>query len=403
MADEPRRLAQLEQVVARASHRPARRRFSRGMNLSQRGVVVADEHPHHARDAPTARRRSPWSSGSASPGPSRSAGRPARVTMRRVADVEPVTERTAIEQAMSQWVSAHRPLPDVDAHRFPGRHAVSGGLVTGSSRFMAASLARSRASARRARGRRRPGTGRRSGSVRRISTGCSASATGVPTSASSYGPALAGGVARPGVPGARHDALVVGDRAVLDVHPVAERAARRLVEAGARRLARPAARDPTSSCRGCAGRGCAMLAASWSSQPRHASRRAPASRWRAPPTRPSVEKSASGPTPSFPSTSADELLHARVARGVGDQHARQRPDLHRQAVVARRLEPGVLAVGVELLVGRLRPGVVRLRLALERVQRPGRRPRVVVPGVLDVLGDLRGVEGARPSRGRCRG
>ncbi len=46
-------------------------------------------------------------------------------------------------------------------------------------------------------------------------------------------PALAGGVARPDVPGGRRDDLVVLDLAVLHLDPVAERAADRLGRAPA--------------------------------------------------------------------------------------------------------------------------------------------------------------------------
>ena len=53
------------------------------------------------------------------------------------------------------------------------------------------------------------------------------------------GAGLAVGVARAGVPGARHDALVVGDLLVVDDDPVGEAAARRFHEADALRALRP--------------------------------------------------------------------------------------------------------------------------------------------------------------------
>jgi hypothetical protein len=56
------------------------------------------------------------------------------------------------------------------------------------------------------------------------------------------------------------------------------------------------------------------------------------------------------------------FLGRLVAGGEHGQHARQRADLHRLAVEGRRLEPGVLAVVLEV-------GVLRLRLALVGVQR----------------------------------
>ena len=241
--------------------------------------------------------------------------------------------------------------------------------------------------------------------VRRISIGCSGSATGVPISASSYGPAASLRVARAGVPRARHDALVVGDRAVVDVHPVAERAARRLVEA----------RRPIASAghvRGLplrvvvdaqlAGRPCSRPARRPS---RPSSRRAPASRCRAPRRGRASRTAPRGRRSSCLQHGADQLLHARVPGHVRDEHARQRTDLHRLVVVARRLQPRVLLSSVSSRsYGGVGPGVVRRGLALETDAAPSSSPPLVlVPGVRDVLGDLRRDRTARPSTGRGRG
>ncbi len=72
-------------------------------------------------------------------------------------------------------------------------------------------------------------------------------------------------------------------------------------------------------------------------------------------TRPRVENSASGPTPSVFSTSPTSSFTRGWPRDVRHQHARQRPDFHRLVVVARRLQPGILLVGVEMLVRGLGP------------------------------------------------
>ena len=80
-----------------------------------------------------------------------------------------------------------------------------------------------------------------------------------------------------------------------------------------------------------------------------------------------------------------------MPRSVGDEHARQRPNFHRLFVIARRLEPGILVLGIEELIRRFRAGVVGRGLALRWVQ----SLRFIVigePGVLDVLGDLGRVE-----------
>ena len=76
--------------------------------------------------------------------------------------------------------------------------------------------------------------------VRRISSGCSGFTSGwLSTSAASYGPHLPLRVPGRAVPGARDHALIAGDLAVLDLDPVAQRAARRVEVAVPLRLGRP--------------------------------------------------------------------------------------------------------------------------------------------------------------------
>ena len=186
------------------------------------------------------------------------------------------------------------------------------------------------------------------------------------------------GVARARVPGARHDALVVDDRIVADMDPVAERAARRLVEAGPEAIARPTARDPTLSCLGCDSRGGAMLSSNPRTQLSINSTRTCASIARAA-TRPRVENSAVGSYPERRQGRVGQLLDPRTPCCVSDQHARQRPDLHRLAIIARRLHPAVFVRDVQPLIGRLRPGIVRRGLAFERIQSLVVADRIIVP------------------------
>ncbi len=197
-------------------------------------------------------------------------------------------------------------------------------------------------------------------------------------------------VLRRRVPGARHDALVVVDLLVLDVDPVAERAARRLGEAEALAVLRPGRLLPVRRVRGrwcrrpsrCSIRrsnsSISQCTHSCDSRPRAA-------------VRPSVEKSAVAGSFSWPSASSTTSLISGAAARVADQHARQRADLHRVALPARRLQPRVGAVLVEVLVRRLRTGVVRLGVALERMQLASLPSGIAVPRVRDLLGDLRGV------------
>src|SRR3972149_4746873 len=79
------------------------------------------------------------------------------------------------------------------------------------------------------------------------------------------------------------------------------------------------------------------------------------------------------------------------ARSWGAPTRAEWPRLRRQAVVPGCLEPRVLLVGVQELVGGLGPRVLRPRLPVPRV--PGRLVAVLVPGVGDGLGDLLVVHG----------
>ena len=287
----------------------------------------------------------------------------------------------------------HRPFPDVDPHQFVPRSRRAPGAA---SPLVAAAHdtlpGRARAPSRRRRGRRRPcrvegvdgaqdlerllGVGDRRADQRLL-----------------VGPALA--LARRAARRSRCSARRTGScaiSAVLDVHPVAERAARRLVEAGARRSRAARSTGPTSSCRGCAAR----RAPCWRRARRAirpSSRPAAASRCRARPRGRASRRAPSGRRPACRATPSTSSLTRGVAGRVGDQHARQRAHLHRLAVVARRLQPGVLRVGVEPLVGRLRArcssGFVSPCDGCSALSSP---PLVVVPGVLDVLGDLRRIE-----------
>ena len=81
-------------------------------------------------------------------------------------------------------------------------------------------------------------------SVRRISSGWLRIGHGRVHERGLEGADIAVGIARAAVPGGRHDRLVILDLAVLDLDPVAERAARRLGEADALDLRRPGLRIP---------------------------------------------------------------------------------------------------------------------------------------------------------------
>src|SRR5678815_4799639 len=87
---------------------------------------------------------------------------------------------------------------------------------------------------------------------------------------------------------------------------------------------------------------------------------------------------------------AHQLLDPLVAGAVGHQHPRQRSDLHRLAAVTGRLQPAVLGGRLQPFVGRLGPGVLGPGLPLAGMER---LRAVLVPAVLHRLGDLRWIEG----------
>ena len=179
-------------------------------------------------------------------------------------------------------------------------------------------------------------------------------------------------VAGRAVPGAGHDALVARDRAVLDLHPMPERAARRVEEpvpcafAGhedgshfspAKVLVSPLLIRSTS-------RSYHVFIAAREQHGLHAARRRAAERGeqrRGPDLEP-----------------VQHLLHHRadvlVSAGETHQHAREGTDFHRLAVVPGRLHPGVLLGILQVGPGRRRAGVFRLRLALVRDAAPPHRP-----------------------------
>ena len=200
------------------------------------------------------------------------------------------------------------------------------------------------------------------------------------------GPGLILVVARRGVPRRRDDLLVVADLPVVDDDPVAEAAARGLHRADPLRVLGPGGGVPLLAVEGlvvarldvlderlvvllhlvheddrlqCAGGGAAQRG----------------------------EEGLDGCIERL-ERGIDQLLRLRIALGVEDEHACQRADLHRVLLPARGLEPGVLLLHGEEVVGRRGATVVEVGLALPRVQPFLVALAVLVPGVGDELLDL---------------
>ena len=77
-----------------------------------------------------------------------------------------------------------------------------------------------------------------------------------------------------------------------------------------------------------------------------------------------------------------------MTAGVQHQHPRQRPDFHRMALPARRFQPRIGLLDVEVLVRRFRSGVIEVGFAVVGVQPLLLAGFVVVPRMRDVLLDL---------------
>ena len=77
----------------------------------------------------------------------------------------------------------------------------------------------------------------------------------------------------------------------------------------------------------------------------------------------------------------DSSLDVFLAGRIPDHHAGERPDFHRHAVIARRLEPRVLGFNVELSVGRFRSRctLASFRLATDEFRWAANRTRSGLP------------------------
>ncbi|MPM14565.1 hypothetical protein SDC9_60929 [bioreactor metagenome] len=205
---------------------------------------------------------------------------------------------------------------------------------------------------------------------------------------------IAGAVARRAVPGGRHDALIVLDAAVLDLDPVAKRAARRLGHADALRLRRPGRGVPFLDIRRrlvaipdvgdhlveeVPLQARAILAFE---RPRRGAAQRREER---------VERQVHGAQKPV-----DLVLDVLVALGIAHDIAGERPHLHRVALPARRLDPGIFRRLVEFDDIGARALGVRAKLVMRRgLAVPGvqalARLAIGVPGVIDEFLHLLGV------------
>src|SRR5512139_2501154 len=198
------------------------------------------------------------------------------------------------------------------------------------------------------------------------------------------GAALALRVARRSVPGARDDELVVRDLLVFDDDPVAQRTPGRFFEADALGLFRPGLRIPLTvvGYREVPGVHVVLEDAEpglqvWHEQlgferasgdPPHAAHQVGGLERR-----------------ELPKESIDRLHHFRPFGGVRHENAREWPDFHGPAVVARSLEPRIAVEAFQRFEGRVWAGVLGVRLALPWVSAGSVVAFVFVVGVGDRL------------------
>ena len=201
-------------------------------------------------------------------------------------------------------------------------------------------------------------------------------------------------IARRAVPGGRHHGLIVGDLALLDDHPVTERAARGLGGTDTFGQLRPGSRLPFLGIGGRAVAGLEIghqLVLEMAQLVRRPGRLQPARR-RAPERR----EQRRDRELQVGQHLLDRLLELRDALGIADDVARQRPDLHRVAAPARGLDPTVFGA----LVDGLDPGLAALGVRTQDEVRlghavPGMQSLglvfVLEPGMGDELLDLLGI------------
>ncbi len=79
--------------------------------------------------------------------------------------------------------------------------------------------------------------------------------------------------------------------------------------------------------------------------------------------------------------------------GIHHQHPCQRTHLHHMPLPTRRLEPGVGGLNIEMLVGGLGPGIVKIGLPLIGVESGILTVTVVIPGVGHILPNLTAIVG----------
>ena len=186
---------------------------------------------------------------------------------------------------------------------------------------------------------------------------------------------LTGWVTRSGIPGAGHHGLVVVDLLVLDPDVVGQATARRFHEAHALAFFGPGGRVPHLLVvnRQVAG----LDVRHQLVQPdRHLvgddlgfqRARRSASQGREHRIKRYVE---------LFQHSTGQFLGRLVAGGIQHQHAGQGSDFHRMTFPARRFEPGVAALYIQMLVRRFGAGVVEIGFTIVGVQ-----PRVLAGGVV---------------------
>src|SRR5208283_4059777 len=199
---------------------------------------------------------------------------------------------------------------------------------------------------------------------------------------------LALGVLGRSVPCRRNDDLVIGDLGVLDMDPVTQGAAGGFGEAVALGFWRPGGRLPPEGVRGGVIAGLQIgdevvelvlepLNGELCFQPAGSG---PAERG---------EERGSGDLQGA-KRGGDHFLEIAVAAGEADEDAGQRAYFHGVAFPARRFQPGILGVFVELGVGRRGAGVLGRGLAVPRMER-GLAAGILVPRMRNLFLDLAGV------------
>ena len=204
------------------------------------------------------------------------------------------------------------------------------------------------------------------------------------------GSALAAGIARTGVPCGRNDRLVVLDRLVLNLDPVPQRPTRRLEETETPRVLGPGLRVPLFSVVNAHVPAFQIVPQFLDPADQLVREKLCLERTRGNATE--SRKQRSWGSLELCQSRIDQGFNVLLTGSVGDEQSRQRADFHGQILITRGLQPGILLIHCEEIVGRLGSRVFRIGFSFEGVFGSLISSGILVPGVGYIFCDIRWID-----------